>query len=289
MDIKEVDQIIGQGGEAPGSTQAESGQGGKLSGIWEVKLSKKESQGIFGEFRTIVKAKITDLESIAQETKGEAHLESERYGDIEVDFTRARVKSDTINIYYAGRYHSLGEMIEQKVEEAIREKAIKKRSKEIELSIRDIVREVYKEFNEIREKKKRVDYQQKEFEKRQSYALYTHSKYRNLNYKEQKEYEELEKKLETTVLSDDELSKVLQRLDELYNIAINKEREKELEKLREYQKRYYDLKDRYDRLVQLIKDKMSSVDIIEYFKEQEEEGIDEKIRDEWEELFSDDC
>ena len=34
MDIKEVDQIIGQGGEAPGSTQGvNNGQGGKLSGI----------------------------------------------------------------------------------------------------------------------------------------------------------------------------------------------------------------------------------------------------------------
>jgi len=281
-----VDEIV-QGGEAPGSTQAESGQGGSLTGIWEVKLSKKESQGIFGEFETIVKAKIADLEAIAQETNEEAYLIDERYGDIEVNYTRAKVGSGCEDIYYAGEWHYLNRMIEKKVEEAIREKAIKERSKEIEMSIRNIVKEVYREFNEIREKRKRVDYQKKEFEKRPSYALHNGYKYRNLDYKQQKEYEELKKKLET-VLSDDELSKVLQRLDELYNIAIKKEREKELEKLKEYQKRYYELKDRYDQLVRLIRDKLSEDDIIEYFKEQEEEDIDEKIRDEWEELFSDD-
>ncbi len=202
-----------------GGAEEENTPAGGIKGIWKVKIDKATSQKIFNEIETIVEAEINDFEAISQETEGNVYLKKYDTGEIYIDGVG-------YTIDYKSNFYGLRENIIKTIRDMIYNKAVTERKKKIAIGIREIIRDEYNKYMTIQKQKNT-------YVNSKCYDLYDKylAKY-YLNETEKEEHETLRDRIYDEAMTEEEFNKVMQRLNELYEIAIERKRKEEEERAR---------------------------------------------------------
>jgi len=253
--------------------------------IIKINVDRAEAQAYFNTNSNTIYVMVKNAELIAQTTNMRVYIDSEG---------RLSYK----NLYYDLR-DAVEQFIYEKAIESIKNKKYQEQGEEkvaiVELNeeeLKEIVRRYEENVKEEQENRKRLKEQEEallkveeEFGER---GYYVDEELKKLEQKR----DELRDYIRSKILTNEELNK---KLEELKNVLIKmsiRSRENNMKYLEKQRDKLYkeldELKQKYKKLVELIKQKLSEEEIINFFKEQQAKQQLEQIKQQYTELFEQD-
>lgn len=234
-----------------------------MRGVMRITLSEKDSQMHFSEAKTEIVANLENLEAIAQRTGGLVYLEQASYGEIIVNGENYKIGSD--------KYSELKYIIHEKIIKEATNKAISEKKKEITIDVSNVVDKAideYKRLSRIRE--------QTELVKR----VYNKIKMNHLDDETKKRALEILNTAKNSMLSDNELHKLISELQDIKSKSLEKE-------LEYYKKEVEKLEKDIELLREIIKSKLTPEEVVEFLTEKERYKVEENARELVERLIPD--
>lgn len=239
---------------------------------------------------------LKNAEKVAQATDGKVYIKNPRYSyevpvlDEESGYYKLREKIKDLLVEAGAKALQEGKIAENVhySRDSMEQKVPIIDVAELYEDIRKLYEDYEKEKREAKEREKRLKEQWEAFKASSAYALYNNY-YKDYLPDISKEcYEELYNKLKNEVLSEEELKRVIEELEELYEVAKFNKMGKELDELKKENKKLREeldeLKEQIELLREFIAEKHDAEEFIEWLREKDEEEEEDPYREKAEEL-----